>query len=178
MNRNKNKKISKLGQIHFRRNEVGFTLIEILVVVAIIGLLSSITLIALLQARSKGRDARRLGDITQMNTAMELYFSTYKGYPSDSNGLPQGLNPQFLVSLPTAPGPADGICEGLQHVCGGADQPPCGTPANTYYYVGSGTPYTITGTTVYPDYNYYFCLGGQTGNFSPGAHIVTPRGIR
>lgn len=53
----------------------GFTLIELLVVVAIIGLLSSVILASLNGARKKGRDARRLSDLKQLQVAMELYYS-------------------------------------------------------------------------------------------------------
>lgn len=166
MNRNKNK---------------GFTLIELLVVVAIIALLSSIALIALIQARQKSRDTKRLGDMTQMNTALELYFSYNKGYPDGLNGVPQGsLSPQFLSTIPQAPIPGDGVCDGLPHsaACSAAD-PNCNNiAANTYYYAPSGTAYTINGTTVYPDYTYFFCLGQKTGNFDPGERILTPRGVR
>lgn len=165
------------------KSNSGFTLIELLVVVAIIALLSSIALIALVQARQKSRDAKRLGDLVQMNTGMELYFSTNKGYPSSTNGLPQGMTPQFLASLPTSPSPADGACSALTHAvgsCGGANQPPCGVPANTYYYIPVGLTYKAPDniTDVYPDYAYYFCLGQDVNNIKAGEHVLTPKGIR
>jgi len=52
----------------------GFTLIELLVVIAVIGLLSSIVLVALGPARAKARDARRQSDIRQINVAMEMCY--------------------------------------------------------------------------------------------------------
>src|SRR3989338_6385086 len=59
----------------------GFTLIELLVVIAIIGVLASIVLASLNNARRKSRDARRITDIKQLQLALELYFdgeqSTY-----------------------------------------------------------------------------------------------------
>lgn len=59
----------------FRANkQKGFTLIELLVVIAIIGLLSSIILASLNGARKKGRDARRLADLKQLQVALELYY--------------------------------------------------------------------------------------------------------
>lgn len=62
----------------------GFTLIELLVVISIIGLLSSVVLASLNTARGKARDARRKQDLTQIRTALELYYDTYGGYPSSA----------------------------------------------------------------------------------------------
>jgi len=52
----------------------GFTLIELLVVIAVIGMLSSIVLVSMGGARKKSRDAKRMADIRQISTAMELCF--------------------------------------------------------------------------------------------------------
>ena len=52
----------------------GFTLIELLVVIAIIGVLASIVLASLNNARRKSRDARRITDIKQIQLALELFF--------------------------------------------------------------------------------------------------------
>ncbi len=60
----------------------GFTLIEVLVVVAIIGLLSSVAIVGLGGARSKARDSRRIADIQQIQTALELAYDPAKGYPA------------------------------------------------------------------------------------------------
>jgi prepilin-type N-terminal cleavage/methylation domain-containing protein len=62
--------------------KLGFTLVELLVVIAIIGLLASIVLVSLNRARAKARDAKRLSDINQMITAIELYYSDNNAYPS------------------------------------------------------------------------------------------------
>lgn len=55
------------------RNKKGFTLIELLVVIAIIGLLSTLAVVSLNNARGKARDARRVSDIKTIQTAMDLY---------------------------------------------------------------------------------------------------------
>ena len=65
----------------FRKGKKGFTLIELLVVIAIIGLLSTLTIVALNQARSKARDTRRVSDMKQLVTAMEMYYDLYGEYP-------------------------------------------------------------------------------------------------
>ncbi|MEK7162960.1 MAG: type II secretion system protein [Patescibacteria group bacterium] len=60
----------------------GFTLIEILIVVAIIGLLTSVVLVGLGSSRAKGRDARRTADLHQTQNALELYYSKNQSYPN------------------------------------------------------------------------------------------------
>jgi prepilin-type N-terminal cleavage/methylation domain-containing protein len=64
---------------HIRK---AYTLIEMLMVVAIIGVLASSILIGLGSARAKARDARRITDLKSVQTALELYYSKYGIYPS------------------------------------------------------------------------------------------------
>lgn len=66
-------------------NQKGFTLIELLVVIAIIGLLSTLAIVALNSARTKSRDAKRVSDIKQVQTALELYFADQDSYPVGTN---------------------------------------------------------------------------------------------
>ncbi|MDP3975103.1 MAG: type II secretion system protein [Candidatus Jorgensenbacteria bacterium] len=65
------------------RRTAGFTLIEMLVVVAIIGLLSSIILVGLGDVRKDARDTRRVADIRQLQNALEIYYSTNQSYPTN-----------------------------------------------------------------------------------------------
>ena len=64
-----------------RSQSKGFTLIELLVVIAIIGLLSTLAVVALNSARQRSRDAKRVSDIRQIQTALELAFSETENYP-------------------------------------------------------------------------------------------------
>lgn len=59
----------------------GFTLVEILVSIAIIGFLSSIVIGSLNDSRSKARDAVRLSHISQIQRALEQYYSDNGRYP-------------------------------------------------------------------------------------------------
>jgi prepilin-type N-terminal cleavage/methylation domain-containing protein len=62
--------------------KTGFTLIELLVVIAIIGILSAVVLTSLNGARQKGRDARRISDIKQIQLSLELYYDSTGAYPA------------------------------------------------------------------------------------------------
>src|SRR3989338_3620508 len=67
------------------RSERGFTLIEILVVVAIIGVLASIVLVGLGGARRQGGDAKRIAELRQIQTGLELYFTKCGAYPGGAS---------------------------------------------------------------------------------------------
>jgi prepilin-type N-terminal cleavage/methylation domain-containing protein len=64
------------------KKDKGFTLIEILIVVAIIGLLTSIILVGLGSFRARGRDARRIADLRETQNALELYYAKEQSYPT------------------------------------------------------------------------------------------------
>lgn len=61
-----------------------FTLIELLVVIAIIGILAVVVIVSLNSARSKARDAKRISDIRNIQTALEMYYMDHGKYPSSN----------------------------------------------------------------------------------------------
>ena len=95
------------------RSRSAFTLIELLVVIAIIGILSSVVLASLSTARTKSRDARRISDVGQMQTALELYFDANQQYPAQAVAATVALNSAamiaalqtngFIPQIPTTP---------------------------------------------------------------------------
>ena len=72
-----------------------FTLIELLVVIAIIGLLATIAVVSLNQARIKGYDAKRTADIKQISTAMQMYLQDNGTYPDPGALLCAGGSSQW-----------------------------------------------------------------------------------
>jgi prepilin-type N-terminal cleavage/methylation domain-containing protein len=72
----------------------GFTLVEMVIAVAIIGLLATIAVYAFSGIQKKARDARRMSDIQTITDALELYKREYGRYPlntdSDCSGYDAG----------------------------------------------------------------------------------------
>lgn len=64
----------------------GFTLLELLVVIAIIGVLSSVVIVSLSNAKAKARDAKRIQDLSQIKTALDLYYNNNGYYPQTGCG--------------------------------------------------------------------------------------------
>lgn len=67
------------------KNEKGFSLIEVLFVIGIISLLSSVILTNMNDARKMGRDGKRLIDMKEIQKALEFYYDENGEYP-DSDG--------------------------------------------------------------------------------------------
>lgn len=59
----------------------GVTLVELFVVFAIIGILSGIVLFISGQVRKKARDAQRLQELRQLQTALQVYYEDNGKYP-------------------------------------------------------------------------------------------------
>lgn len=80
----------------------GFTLIELLVVIAIIGILSSVVLASVRSAQKKGRDARRISDVKQLQLAIELYYDSNNVYPPALT-IANLVTTGYISSIPTDP---------------------------------------------------------------------------
>jgi len=66
-----------------KKKTSGFTMIELIVVIAILGLLSTIGLVSFRTAQIKGRDTQRKSDLAQIQKALEIYYNDYGYYPTD-----------------------------------------------------------------------------------------------
>jgi len=64
----------------------GFTLVELLVVMAIISILATVMLSGFRSSQRRSRDAVRKSDLEQIGKALELFYSDYEFYPPASGG--------------------------------------------------------------------------------------------
>lgn len=154
-------------------NKKGFTLIELLVVIAIIGLLSTLAVVALGNARQKSRDARRISDIKQIQTALELYLNDNGDYPDEV--LASGTCPEAVAAVNVVGGcclqdDAVGIAAActvtdvyMNTIPSDPDQD--GAQVYTYHYDGTTT------------YSLGYTLEGDTAGIPSGSHNATPAGI-
>ena len=72
-----------------------FTLIELLIVIAIVGVLTSLIIPIVGNTRAKARDAKRMEDLRQFQLALEMYYSDNNHYPiwEEGGGLSEPANP-------------------------------------------------------------------------------------
>ena len=129
-----------------------------MVVIAIIGLLSTLAVIALNSAREKARDAKRVSDIRQVQTSLELYFNDNNAYPSEASNLTMGSGSgaclgsggfgttgcasAYMPTVPVAPTPPTG--NAYTYVANSSD-----TSTYTINFDTEGTPTGLaTCTTV------------------------------
>lgn len=83
-----------------RKDEEGFTLIELMVVIVILGLLAAIVTYNVLPLGDRGKITKAKADIAQIEGALDLYKLQNDGYPSTTDGL------QALVSAPADADPS------------------------------------------------------------------------
>ena len=142
-------------------NRKGFTLVELLVVIVIIGILATLATVALGSARLKARDARRISDVKQIQTALELYYNDAGKYP-DALTFGQPLSSGSTVYMAAIPKDPSTTTESA-----------CGTTLQGYNYT------TMANAVTYKDRGYVirYCLGGATGDIPAGTHCATLEGI-
>ncbi len=139
-----------------KKNQKGFSLIELLIVVAIILIIAAIAIPNLLRSRMAANEASAVGSIRSINTAAVTYSSTYPsvGYPSTLA--------QLAPSASATSGSADLIDSVLA----------AGTKSGYQFSmaaIGSGTPltgYSVNGNPVAPN------TSGTRGFYSDQSGVI------
>jgi prepilin-type N-terminal cleavage/methylation domain-containing protein len=134
----------------FMKKNLGFTLLELLVVISIIGLLVAMGAVAFTTAQQRGRDSRRRGDMQAIQKAFEQYYAENTGYSSTCSTMADAHMPGGLPDDPqTSEAYSIGcsateycVCASLEDTgAGNADAPTRSTcnynSAGTYYCVSN-----------------------------------------
>ena len=77
----------------------GFTLIEVLIVIAIIGLLTTIVLVSITSTRAKARDNRRMAELLTLAKSLEFYYSEQGQYPESADWIKVEENATFTTAM-------------------------------------------------------------------------------
>lgn len=146
-------------------NSRGFTLIELLVVIAIIGVLAAVVLVSTGSARIKSRDARRLSDMQQIKSGLDIHYSWGSGYPATgtwntAQAAFTNLNCSGVITLKVPNDPIN-----------------VSNPAFDYIYTQGGTSSSGCGETVYSTYKVEFQTEGTTSIGPAGTYYLHPGGI-
>lgn len=72
------------------KQQNGFTIVELLIVIVVIGILAAITIVAYNGLQQRGRDTQRKSDLSQITKALHLYKIDNGSYPSTTSGCASG----------------------------------------------------------------------------------------
>ena len=136
----------------FRRRSGGFTLIELMIVIAIIAILAAILVPNFIRARAQGQLTACKSNLKNIGTAAEMYSTDWSGKYSSY----VTLTPNYLKVGPKCP--TAGSDTYAANWKTGATAPGNGAPGpvyTDYYYVScaTGTHLAVSVSGAYPAYN-------------------------
>jgi prepilin-type N-terminal cleavage/methylation domain-containing protein len=123
----------------------GFTLVELLVSISIIGVLTAILMMNLVGARERSRDAQKIQDLNSLKNALRMYYNDNNAYPANKTvilgtgftGYTSGLGDTSFTYTLTNSGDGFLLKIGLDVGAGNEDinsQTACGVGATDKYY--------------------------------------------
>lgn len=158
----------------YQTKKRGFTLVELLITIGIIGILATVTAVSIGNARSKARDSKRLTEIKQIQNALTLYQNENQTFPnSDGNTLTLGNDAnEYALLCNTASGfqKTKQDCGDAQVFIGVMPGDPLGNDPYLYQYKSDSNNLNT--------YLMTFSLEAGTGNLAKGVYEATPAGIR
>lgn len=160
----------------------GFTLVELLVAVGIIGVLASVSLVSINSVRGKARDSKRLADMKEVQNALEAYYSSNGFYPSavidkTTDGL-GSTNYAVLCNLAAGFGSSDAcIADGAAptYMARVNENPKPRRSAYRYVPTEAGCD---NATTLCQGYKLNFELETPTGSLVKGCYMGSQDGLK
>lgn len=83
-----------------KNNKKGFTIIELLIVIIIIGILALIGVVAYGNVQESARNSKRQSDVSSLHTALEAYYTQNTQYPSFTQINDSGFRTASLKGVP------------------------------------------------------------------------------
>lgn len=162
----------------------GFTLIELMTVIVILGLLATVIFAVLQQSRAQGRDASRVQAMKELQKAIELHFSEYGYYPPLSTANAARSRDTIEVTCIDGKPGNQGWCDLLsaisQYYKGGIDDP-TNTGNYRYWYDADGAQPQRYGLMGILETSKYDSLANDDGGYycqTAGSPGCTTSGIR
>jgi type II secretion system protein G len=97
---------------------LGFTLVEIMIVVTIIGMIAAIALPSFSKARMRSRASTEMTDLRTLESAFQMYAADNGDFPPPNwlpGVVPPGMNSYLHGNIWTEPAPAGGRYAWMQH---------------------------------------------------------------
>ncbi len=88
---------------HRRDDESGFTLVELMVVIVIIGLLATVVIINVMPATNRAATTKARADIATLEQAVDMYRLDHLRYPTEQEGLQALVAGNYIRRLPADP---------------------------------------------------------------------------
>jgi len=139
----------------------GFTIVELLIVIVVIGILAAITIVSFNGVQDKAKFAQKRADIIALQKIVEMHKAETGSYPSTAgawrfqrqvgNNFMPGVVPNYASSLPS-------ITDGPT---------PVSNTNNTYAYRSNGTEYKLIRFNAFAD-----------GGISDGEYAQVPTSMR
>jgi len=82
----------------FFKDKKGFTLVELVVVIAILGILGGIAIPRFMDATETARGAKIIADLRTVDSASAMYYAKEGSYPADTDAL---VTAKFFTTAPT-----------------------------------------------------------------------------